>query len=440
MKKISRFNNTINLTDSLTAIYNSREDQCVIVKKELSDLLPENLPVIEQNHPSVYQDLINIKAIIEDTDDELAEIIERSRQIDNAKDHYRLIINPTMNCNFKCWYCYESHVEGSKISDGNIERICKFIDNVLNDQKELQTFELSFFGGEPLMYYSKVTRPIIDHFRSKYSDYPNVVFSISFTSNGYLLSDKILNHLLEGNEGKFFQITLDGSRDVHNNVRVAKKEGGSYDKIIDSIQKLLAVGVEVMLRINYTADTISSVKEIAPDLSHFKQEELTNFTVSFHRVWQDKDNNDEVVSELMIAKKAFSDAGLIPKAEGDELFNNFSYPCYADKSNEVVINYNGDIYKCTARDFSDENKYGHLNDNGELVWNDKLITWETLKIQSKACQNCRILPLCGGGCHQINLEALGMDICQMGYSPEDKDDIIIERLDQLFFNEKEEVH
>ncbi|WP_367269826.1 SPASM domain-containing protein [uncultured Chryseobacterium sp.] len=28
-----------------------------------------------------------------------------------------------------------------------------------------------------------------------------------------------------------------------------------------------------------------------------------------------------------------------------------------------------------------------------------MVTWETLKIQSKACQNCRILPLCGGGCH-----------------------------------------
>ncbi|WP_378105379.1 SPASM domain-containing protein [Chryseobacterium sp. sg2396] len=34
-----------------------------------------------------------------------------------------------------------------------------------------------------------------------------------------------------------------------------------------------------------------------------------------------------------------------------------------------------------------------------MEWNDKIVTWETLKIQSKACQNCRILPLCGGGCH-----------------------------------------
>src|SRR5690625_7616648 len=93
-----------------------------------------------------------------------------------------------MNCNFKCWYCYESHIEGSKMNNSNIGKICKLIDNILLNNKKLKTFDLSFFGGEPLMYYSKTSVPIIDYYRSKYSGYKDIKFTISFTSNGYLLN------------------------------------------------------------------------------------------------------------------------------------------------------------------------------------------------------------------------------------------------------------
>ena len=72
--------------------------------------------------------------------------------------------------------------------------------------------------------------------------------------------------------------------------------------------------------------------------------------------------------------------------------------------------------------FDIDSTYAIGNYNG-LIWNEKIETWKKLKIQSKACQSCRILPLCGGGCHQINLELLGTDSCQMGYSETKKDEI-----------------
>ncbi len=173
---------------------------------------------------------------------------------------------------------------------------------------------------------------------------------------------------------------------------------------------------------------------IVEDLIDISEEDRQYLSISFHQVWQDIEVNniDEKVKEVM---ELYQKHNLIPAGEETELLEGLANPCYADKKNEAVINYNGDVYKCTARDFTKENKYGELNEEGEIEWNEKILTWETLKIQSKACQNCRILPLCGGGCHQINLEAKGLDKCQMGYDNDKKDEVIMNRLEKLFFHE-----
>ncbi len=434
MNKFSKYNSIIPLSDSISALYNSKEDKCIVIKRDLEGYFKLSPVDLEQNHPSIYQNLIDIKAIVDYNMNELQEVIQRSKEIDYTDKTYRLIINPTMNCNFKCWYCYESHIVGSKMSNEGVNKIIKFIDKTLEKNKNLNSFDLSFFGGEPLMYYSKVTEPIINHYRTKYEDYSNINFTISFTTNAYLLNDKMVHHLTYENDSKFFQITLDGGRNEHNKVRVAQKEEGSYDKIISSIKRLIREKISVLIRINYTAENIDSTKSIVDDLIDLNEEERSYLSISFHQVWQDIEVNsiDNKVKEVM---ELYQKHNLIPQGEETELLEGLANPCYADKKNEAVINYNGDVYKCTARDFTKENKYGELNDEGEIEWNEKIITWETLKVQSKACQNCRILPLCGGGCHQINLEAKGLDKCQMGYDNEKKDEVIMNRLEKLFFHE-----
>lgn len=40
--------------------------------------------------------------------------------------NYRLTINPTLNCNFSCWYCYESHNKKS-MSEETLQNALKFI-------------------------------------------------------------------------------------------------------------------------------------------------------------------------------------------------------------------------------------------------------------------------------------------------------------------------
>lgn len=433
--KFSKYNTLLRLTPQSSVIYNSKEDKCVVFKKKdetLLTLLPDEL---KNKNTQLFNQLKEINAIIDENKDELKEVILLSKEIDNDDTHFKLIINPTMGCNFSCWYCYESHIPGSKLSSKTIDKTYKLIDNILISNPNLRSFIISFFGGEPLMYYNKTTRYIIDYIRTKYDEYPNIDFSINFTSNGYLLNDNILSHLLEKDEPKHFQITLDGGREEHNKIRDSKKKEGSYDKIISSIKMLIKNNIEVLLRVNYTSQNIESTKAIIEDISDITDEDKKSLKIGYFKVWQEEKetNIENTVKEISSNFKNNN----FRVTQDDFILDELNNSCYADKKNELVVNFNGDIYKCTARDFNQENKYGKLNDNGEVDWiEEKVNEWENIKIQSNACRNCRILPLCGGGCHQVNLEAKGMDMCQMGFSNSDKDKVVLNRLSELFINDE----
>ena len=109
-------------------------------------------------------------------------------------------------------------------------------------------------------------------------------------------------------------------------------------------------------------------------------------------------------------------------------------PCYADKENSVVVNYDGNIYKCTARNFDEENSEGIINSEGQLMWNKnhrKLITKDCLNIDT--CFPCKIFPICLGGCSQHLRE--NNEVCV--YSSEEIDMILKNKIEQAIINSKQ---
>lgn len=79
--------------------------------------------------------------------------------------------------------------------------------------------------------------------------------------------------------------------------------------------------------------------------------------------------------------------------------------CYADKKNQVVVNYDGSIFKCTARDFTDQNSEEKLMDNGNIQWKENHYDRKKMSVFNyQACLECPIMPLCNAGCSQKKLE------------------------------------
>ena len=110
-------------------------------------------------------------------------------------------------------------------------------------------------------------------------------------------------------------------------------------------------------------------------------------------------------------------------------------PCYADKENYILINYNGDIFGCTARDFKTENRIGVLKESGKILYEDSFEERRKYKFSKALCRTCRIASICGGGCIQRSYESRDTDKCTLGYSEEDKDNAVINILDWVISNE-----
>ncbi|WP_312313983.1 radical SAM/SPASM domain-containing protein [Empedobacter brevis] len=339
--------------------------------------------------------------------------------IDNQDQYYHLIINPTMNCNFSCWYCYEKHEKKSQISDETIDKILRMIENIFIANPQMKAIVLSFFGGEPLLFYNKMS--ILMAKAKQITDRYNKRLEIAITSNGLLINDDMIADLKQYNVAGF-QITLDGNKSKHDLVRFVSKSRGSYDAIIDNIKKLARNQLVVTLRINYTKENLVDLEEVIDDLDELSMDDKRWISLSMQKVFQETNSKD--LADMVVNFREYATSkGIIHRSS--VLADTVRNSCYADKVHQSVINYNADVYKCNARDFNQANKEGVLNEKGEIIWNEQHNKRLIPKMTNKPCLECSILPICGGGCSQMIVENVGRDYCVHNFDEESKKEVIL---------------
>ena len=425
--KLSQFNTYLPYTDN-NLLYNAFTDHFIIVKPILKELLDaaeneDNLEGLENYHPLFYKELRENGFIVDEQLDEVGEVKKISKKVDGNTSSYMLTINPTMGCNFKCWYCYETHIQGSKMEQPIINKVLSFIENEKNNNETLESFSLSFFGGEPLIYYRQAVVPLLEGAKKIFEN-TNINFNSSFTTNGYLIDQEKIDFLKEHNVFGM-QITLDGSQEFHDKVRYVNKSKGSYYEIINNIKLLAKNGMQVTMRINFTQENFISCIDIADDFKDLEIEFKKNILVDFHQVWQDEDKGN--VSTVPAVDK-FMSAGFNIRSQATNL-NNVVQSCYADKNNSATINYNGEVFKCTARDFTTENSLGTLENDGTIKWKPEYERRQNAKFKNPPCLECKLLPICNGGCSQHAYEYLDSEngYCVFGFNEHKKDELILER-------------
>lgn len=407
--KYSIYNTYLDISPRIGCIYNSFTDSAVVFDGRID--IMEGITALPEK---LNQQFIESGIIVDESTDESAKYIEWARKVENADSYFHLLLNPTLNCNFHCHYCYESHFS-SKMDQETMSRIEKFVVRQFTDGKDLT---VSFFGGEPMLYYEDIMKPLIGFSIEKAKEYGQS-FSCNMTSNGYLLNEERVNWLCD-HSFTSAQITLDGSKDIHNNVRYRYPGDNTYDRIVENIKLLARSGISVTLRLNCTGDNINSLSDISQSFDDLSEAEKGRITVDMHVVWQEKNKND-VISRMDGTVISFRDNG-IKAAKSD--FRGF---CYADRRNSCLVNYNGDIYKCTARDFATTPRDGYIDKDGVIVWeNDSLEKRMRSKFRNPHCHACRIFPLCHGGCSTNSLE--NHDYCMHGFSESEKDEVVKTRI------------
>ena len=147
MYKQSIFNSVIQISNDRYLIYNAMTDKyCFLNKGQLRLYHLYN----ENSDSKLFEQLLREGFIVQSDADEITALISNLNSIDSNKEILQLIINPTMDCNLRCWYCYESHVKGSRIQPWIKEAIIKLLHNEIENNHQLKAISISFFWRRAL--------------------------------------------------------------------------------------------------------------------------------------------------------------------------------------------------------------------------------------------------------------------------------------------------
>ena len=386
--KESFYNISVSLNNGKTLIFNTLRNRFILLHKKIQVLTNEEL------EPKLCALLIENGFIVDEAIDEFSLIEEFHTKSINTSV-YDLTIIPTLDCNLRCWYCFEKHIVGSRLTAEISSNIFHFTKNILGSD-EITELKVTMFGGEPLMYFKEEIYPLL----KKIQDFALEIgknVSFNFITNGICITDDTIPLFEELNAS--FQISIDGYRDKHNKVKRSRLITEPYDVVMRAIHLLSEkYNARINLRINYDNETLSHIDEVIKDIVDIKRK---NIRIHLERIWQTKEDRNKPLNI-----KGVIDLFLLNKFNVTYLnMVRFGNSCKASQKNQSVISYDGKIYKCTGRDFTAKLQEGELK-NGLIEWdNEKLqkrmniVTYDNPK-----CMACKFLPICWGPCCQKLLE------------------------------------
>lgn len=345
-----------------------------------------NLIRLKDIHPEFFNVLLKENFIIEEEGEDIDRAKNKIIKEYENTDYVKITINPTLDCNVRCWYCYEDKYEKSMMSSSMITATINFLCALIKE-KEIKELQLSFFGGEPLLYFDNVVLPIIKGIAPIGKDRGTSV-RVHFTTNGLLLSSRIIEILKDLALPTSFQIAFDGGRSQHNSVKFLSEGYSCYDKTIDNAQKAIEAGFFVIVRCNYNKKTVLSFEELIKDFEEFHSNE--NLSFSFQRIWQEAE--DDEMKELR--NKLYDE--LTDKYKFQSNINSLGTHslsrCYADSKFNYLINYDGIVGRCTARNFTEEYGIGRLSEKGLRL--KHIETGFEATSYKQQCCSCKLLPIC----------------------------------------------
>lgn len=398
------------VSDTTIYLFNCMSRRWLELDVRLADIIrahKDSIDELEKIHPELFDAMVEGKFVNVDRQIELGECLSGLDKQLNSKRRLKITINPTLDCNLRCWYCYEKHLDGSCMSEETIHRTIAYLDKILT--KEVDYLQLSFFGGEPFLRYHEVIRPIIDR-TEKMCKERGVILQLHFTTNATLLSQDILDDLKRLKDRTYFQIAIDGDSECHNRIKFFADGKGSYSYVLANVRAAIKKGYNVSLRCNYSRKSLFSFIRVVEDFKDLLG--WKNLRFSFHRIWQES-KDDELFEIIRNFKKQIAPYNI--KSNLNSSTGNSVNHCYGDYNHNIVINYNGDVFKCTARDFKKEKRLGYLDIDGDICYNGAAIERQR-HCYTPYCFGCRILPICPL-CSQTRSES------KSGKCPIDVDDV-----------------
>lgn len=312
------------------------------------------------------------------------------------------------DCNLRCKYCFASQgdFKGER-SLMSLEVGKRALEFLCENSGRRRNLEVDFFGGEPLMNFDLV-KELVNYGREIENKY-NKHFRFTITTNGVLLDDEKIDYINENMDNVV--LSLDGRKDVNDNMRKTVTGKGSYDVIIPKFKELVKRRGD---KDYYIRGTFTSYNlDFSEDALHFYNEGFKK--ISIEPVVTSPENDyalkDEHVDEILREYEKFSKEYIdIKKKDKDFLFFHFMIdlnqgPCLAKRSigcgagsEYVSVTPEGELYPCHQFVGNEDFKLGDVF-SGVLNTKKREEFKKANVFAKEECKSCWAKFYCSGGCH-----------------------------------------
>lgn len=356
--------------------------------------------------------LLEAGLLVPDDDDELLRLQEAHREIVSGVRHLGLTLLPTLDCNFRCGYCF-SYAHKEHMSPQVQDALLRFVEERLPGAGSLS---IHWFGGEPTL-----CPDIIEGLASRISEacaaHGTEVLPGGIVTNGYLLDERMARRLAQAGVASA-QVTLDGDRQTHDARRRLRNGRGTFERILDNVAASCEL-LRITIRINVDRDNAATACRAFDALSarRLQGKVLVGFghVKSYTEACADAAGSCLAGHEFSTVELALTKEAVLrgfagvpypePRPEGH---------CGADKKSVLVVAPDGLLFKCWA-----EASLGQAASVGSLLQPDpspqqaanlrRYLEWDP--VAAEPCRGCRLLPVCMGGCPHLRMLPGGEPDC-----------------------------
>ena len=293
-----------------------------------------------------------------------------------------ITVTPTMECNARCFYCYEEGVRHGRMKKESAEKIVRFI-------KALDTSKgvfITWFGGEPLM-----NQEWMDYFADMLRA-EKIKFSAFMISNGSKIDESVIKKMKENWNISSIQITFDGDCEEYIKRKNYLDQNESiFFQMIKKIKALSDAGIAVQIRLNIDKNNVESIYSL---VARLQQIFYSDTKISYYPAFLTGKSNFLTEREKVDVIKKIMEID-----ENKFHINNYLYKkpkssaCYYNQKNAFSIDVSGNVFICERAIGHPQKAIGNIEQNYDFAFAER-----ELSGLRPECQNCPFLPKCHGGC------------------------------------------
>jgi uncharacterized protein len=403
--KASRYNRLFQAADGAWLAFNTWSTALAEIEPEnlafLRALLndPEGTPCDTADKLQMREALVAGNFLIDDAMDEVGTVKADLLRDRFSLEQLHLTIAPTLDCNFRCDYCYEEHLRVN-MSRPVVDATVRWTEQQL---KRSDLLHVTWYGGEPLLPKSwdvvqRLSEQFLDLTKRTGKEY-----SAHIVTNGFLLDGARMGRLKELGVS-LVQVTLDGPKESHDRRRFLVGGGGTYDRIVANLQQIVDQ-THVQLRVNVDQRNLTAALDAVEHLAELGLAKKMRIYLAMVTADAQVCGN---IQEMCYDTKDFAAAELEVYREAARRGLPLSkYParmagafCSADRLHGYVLAPSGLIFKCWHEvTMRPDRAIGSVLDAQEpfqKLNEDYWLKWDAL--EKSGCRSCAVLPLCHGGC------------------------------------------